>query len=252
MPRKMKRDIISGWDKRLFTYLASVKVALIEQIERDIPHQYKNRPSLVCKLWRLRKRGLLSAQYSRMHDGKKVLCLTKKAFDKYLSNGLEVRKQLKSDKVDHDLDLVDIRYCFNQSKLVTQILTENDLQTWPEYYQRDEIRAFVKINSDSAINVQFPNGSFWIALEYESTAKNKSRYASLFQNYYAHEEVTAVIYVCQSKSILNKLMKEEKDFIGDNRRKFFYKTLEDLKQDRTMTFTNGLSEKLILADKSEK
>ena len=166
--------------------------------------------------------------------------------------GLKLRKQLKSDKVDHDLDLVDIRYCFNQSKLVTQILTENDLQTWPEYYQRDEIRAFVKINSDSAINVQFSNGSFWMALEYESTAKNKSRYASLFQNYYAYEEVTAVIYVCQSKSILNKLMKEEKDFIGDNRRKFFYKTLEDLKQDRTMTFTNGLSEKLILADKSEK
>ena len=251
MKKKSRGVIIRDWDRKLFSYLLSSKVALIEQIERDLPKKYSTRHSLVVRLWRLRKHGFLSAQYSNLNKGEKVICLTKKSFDLFLSNGNETKRQLKSDKVEHDLGLVDIHHYLKKAKKVSWTLTENDLHTWPGYRDNEKTRAFVELNSDGIVEVEFPNGKFLLALEYEANDKGRARYRELFQNYYAYEEVVAVLYVCKDDHIMKKVMSEEAEFIGNERRSFLYKTIEELKQDKTMTFTDGLGEKIILGEESD-
>ena len=100
---------ISKVDIEFLKYLHSVKVASYEQASRDIYHGLKSN-SVAKRLRKLENNKLIEGYRSRtIRHGKKVVSLTKKGFSEFVAKGEEQRIEIKSDSVEHDLSLVDIR-----------------------------------------------------------------------------------------------------------------------------------------------
>lgn len=130
MTSKIKGINIDERDLRLFFYLHAVKVATYEQIQRDIY------PDICLDAAGLRIRKLEDTKFVDIQSnrllmkGKRSVCLRKNTFDDFVRKGGELRIELKSDAIKHDLTLVDIRNKFLHSKKTLDYQTENQIQTW--------------------------------------------------------------------------------------------------------------------------
>lgn len=244
--RKKKRNLIlSEWDKKLFVYLHQRKVALMEQINRDLP-KFKDINSTRIRLYKLKKAGFLKAHYSNDHPKKIALSITKKTFSDFINNGDCIRKELGSGKVEHDLALVDIRHIISKSEQVKQYLSENELQSFDTYYSGKTFSPFIRLRTDAVIEHRPRDISYWVAIEYEASKKSLGRYKELLRSYYSAVDIPAVLYICESNQIQNMIMREEKLLKPKEGFKFYYKTLEELKLDPSLTFTrqDGISTSL--------
>src|SRR3989338_9200183 len=94
-------------DRALMHYLHAVKVATYKQIHRDIYPDYCFR-SVRNRVIKLSHLGLVIGSQDRLGliDGK-TISLSKKGFSHFVANGEENRIELKSEAVEHDVDLVD-------------------------------------------------------------------------------------------------------------------------------------------------
>ena len=226
-------------DLALLKYLHAVKVATYKQIHRDIYPEYSFR-SVRNRVIKLSHHGLVSGNHDRLGliDGKS-LSLTKKGFTQFVSNGEETRIELKSEALQHDIDLVDIRASFLRIPRFLEYHTENQIQTWWQLSHDDLAKkSMVHINSDALALVSFKKDNLWVAIEYESAAKSAARYEPVVKKYYANQDITLILYVCSEQCILNKIMKAEKQLYDSEYPKFFYQLKQKLTSSEALVFYN--------------
>ncbi len=60
---------------------------------------------------------------------------------------------------------------------------------------------FSLVNSDAAISIETPRSKFDVALEYEISIKEESRYIKKLKQYYFSSRVGLVLYVCGNDKI---------------------------------------------------
>jgi len=243
--KRTSRLTINDKDKKLFSYLHSIKIARRDQIARDT-YQGLAKWGLSKRLYRLEKAGYLRGFISSETNNFKVYSLTKKSFSRFLAYGDEKRKELRSDAIKHDLTLVDVRHAIFDSPLVTEYLTENTLQTWKLGVLGDHFKPFAELNSDAALKITSNGQSYYCALEYESAGKSISRYHNVLTRYYDAFEIPLILYIFESEEALKRAKKTEETGFKNKTPKFFYTTHDNLIQLRNLNFKNRRNEILPL------
>lgn len=237
-------------DVHLLKYLHAVKVATYKQIQRDIYPSYQLR-SVSNRLAKLERLSLVTGSQNRLFRCvEKVISLSKSGYQRFVAGEIEHRCELKSEAINHDLRLVDVRYAFLRLEKVSQYQTENQIQTWGIPEQNYLSAKITKLNSDAMAKVKFPGGEILAAIEYEESEKATQRYDPIVKKYYLCEEVGVVFYVCESRNLIRKISEVEKSLFPGNHPKFFYQVIDGLLQNDDVSFQNYNKFELRLAAKA--
>ena len=229
---------ITARDVQLLRYLHTVKVATYKQIQRDVYPDYKLR-SVCNRLAKLERRRLVTGSQNRLHScGDRVISVSKEGFEKFIAKGEELRCELKSEAITHDLNLVDIRHSLMKLEKVSFYATENQIQTWGDTENGIESIDLVRLNSDALMKIHSPKKEVWCAVEYEDSEKASKRYEPIVKKYYLSGEIGAVFYVCKSENLVRKISKIESTLFPGDQPKFFYQVKHALHKNDVISFFN--------------
>lgn len=234
-------------EKKLFSYLFLNKVATSIQIQRDIFLNISHQ-ALYKRLNLLIESGFLTANYHKELKGRLVYSLTKKSLDEFVigKSFKDLRQQLQSNSILHDLDLVDIRSRLKTFKMVETYYSENLIRSGLDLVENETIKEFRSLNFDAILKINKDNKNHMLALEYERSLKFSSRYLEYFKKVYSRPEVSAILYICENQKALDKIQKFEKSMIQNHWPKVFYTSLNGILANTTVTFINLKNEKITL------
>jgi hypothetical protein len=226
---------ITDRDRKIFQFLFESKVAsltqILDRIFTGLSPQNSNRRML--KLTRggwVRRGG--HHQNGRLHY---VYWLSEKAFRRFLhGNGSEApREQLKSDCIEHDLALVNIRIRFEENPAVRSFLTENTLQSAGESDLPNEVRPWIGLRPDAAVEViEQDHETMFVPLEYESSLKSIDRCRNKLRDYYVLHGGSAVFFICSDENVLRRMLKVDRELSAEYRPKMYFSLLSDVLQAR--------------------
>ncbi len=179
MPSKtFEAVVITERDKKIFQFLFENKVATALQItnsffENNSPKTAYRRLLYLARAGWLRKEGkFLSDRLIHIYG------IADKTYEKYVHNE-EVngrKEQLKSNSIEHDLALVDIRLAFKKNQAVQKVYSENNLQSCYGFSKSDEFRDIVSLQSDGAVELLIHGKyRFIVPIEYEASFKDRKR-----------------------------------------------------------------------------
>ncbi len=231
MKHKLKGVYLSEVDIELLSYLHAAKVGTYEKIARDIYPSYSIR-GVGNRLRKLEDNHLIAVEHSRLLcGGKRMVTVTKGAFTEFVQKGGEHMVELRSEAVQHDLILVDIRHRLLKSPKTVLYQTENEIQTWgsPEYR---------KLHSDAIVSMNFGKTTFDIPIEYEASMKKVQRYEPIIKKYYQTSQFPFVAFIASSPKILEKVKLLEKQLYNWDKPKFFYRTVTDFLADDALKIEN--------------
>ena len=161
----------------------------------------------------------------------------------------EVFKSERSEAIEHDISLVVVRGIISAKKKVIKFFTENMLQCNSYFIESDIFKKFIRLQSDAVCEAKFSKANHLLAIEYESSIKSKKRYEDKISDYY-NVDIQAVIYICESQRLLEKIM--EIDKIVSKRKKvdskLYFCLMNDLKKSSTEHTFFSSSERTISLD----
>lgn len=221
--------ILTPRDHLLFNFLFQARIATLEQVNQYIFGGISLQ-GVGRRMNRLSEKGYLAKSSFLMEQKAKVAY---QVADKGLN---EIRSQLpyqvtirprKSDSPEHDVTLNDIRSVMTRAEKVQRVLSENELQSCGEFAKNGELRAFVDLNCDGAIQLQKGQAYLHAALEYDASEKSHHRYMEKIGSYYRHTSIPAVLYICKDNKIKKVIQKAEQEVLKgqDKKPKFYYAIL---------------------------
>ena len=152
----------------------------------------------------------------------------------------------KSDSIVHDLNLADITNVFEKLENVNEVYSESELLSVKNSHLEDCLLPFKTLRSDRIVKISVGDEEVLAALEYERTLKSTKRIKAKFRDYYLHESITDVLYVCESKAMLEVMMKIDKDVCEDQVSKIFFTLRKDVFFDsKQLTFKNHLDDEVV-------
>ncbi len=158
-----------------------------------------------------------------------------------------VKDLCKSDSVEHDIELVNLRKRFRALPSINSYFTENMLQACEDFSGMDSLSAFKEYNTDVALKIR-KNGKIIIAgLEFERSEKTVDRYAKKLQSYYADPYTAIIFYVCRNVAIQKVLVRAEISVMAGATPRCFYALLQNVLEPKAKcTFTNIKGDKITL------
>lgn len=219
-----RRDII------FFKYLHACKVANTKQINRDI-FRVGHR-TCQYRLMKLSQKKFIEKMPSFKDEDKSfVFSLSSKGMKAVNVNfeNLIHGKRYRSDSIEHDLKLVNIRNIFLNFKMTKNYLTENQLQTYDLSNLDNTLNPLKEMRVDAVAWIQ-DNGKpkLMIPIELEISTKSASEYLNKITEIYYQSSMPFLFCICDSKETEKKIKKIEQDFIKDGRKKIFYSTYKDI------------------------
>ena len=246
MKRRIKGIFITREDIRFLRYLHAVKVSTYERVVRDIYTNHKVH-SIGDRIRKMEDNHLLEGWRNRkLMRGKRIVSLTARGFDLFVKSGEEERVELKSNSVEHDLCLVDIRHKLMKQDKIKMYLTENEIQTWGSTLHKEGYSSFVDLRPDAVVDMQAPKGTVKVPLEYDAYHKSRERYVTFVDKYYNRSDVAIVFMVCGQDRITNVIKDIEEKKAISGRPKFFYALKSDLLKSDSPTFVNCKGDRLKL------
>lgn len=150
-----------------------------------------------------------------------------------------VKDFCKSDSVEHDVQIAEVRKRLQSLPAVTDYYTENMLQACEDFTGRDSTVAFVKNNTDAALEIRKNGKITVVGLEFERSEKAFDRYAKKLLSYYSDPCTAVIFYVCRSAAIQKIVARAEASVMGSDRPRCFYALVENvLEPAGKCTFTN--------------
>jgi len=243
--RKSDEIEIREIERRLFLYLYESKVATNQQIRRDIyPHLTKK--AITNRLSRLMKHRYVVGERKGSVLGRLVYSLGKRAYGEYIKPlGASPRKELSSAFVSHDLNLVDVRWHLQASRIVKNYFTENAVKSGEVVPFLKHSDAFGELQPDAIVEMELAGDTFRLPLEYEASQKFHFRYDNLFRRYYDSGSIPAVLYVCANSSLLNYVRSIEKRPSNEERFKFYYSDYSDWDGAQNIAFHNKTGDQIV-------
>jgi hypothetical protein len=225
-------------EKKLFIYLYEHKVALGDDIHRDI-YPALDRGSVRNRLGKLMRYGLVKAAYSCSHGTNLVYSLGSKGFNEFIKPlGGKVKRELGSQSVDHDLTLLQIRRMLQKSRTVKKYYPEN-LVTGGGVVSFDSDTFFIAgFKPDAVVKVEIKEKVFHLALEYEHSRKFQDRYEDLFRRYYGNKSVLGILYICANDRMLKTIQSYERKQLSEQVPKFYYSDFSKWTETGIKVFTN--------------
>lgn len=241
--------LVSDRDRKLFNYLFENKVATQQQINRDI-FQNSTNQAVNQRLLKLRREKYISVRAMLINSSMRYIYeVTRKGVEELKEDyPFEMHQYvLKSDSPKHDLALVDI--CFHLRKFVSvkNIITENALQCYQNYRQNEELSYYTVLKSDGCIEMDYEGERALVALEFDRTRKGKARYGKKIRTYYQYDQINAVFFICENKSIANAVLKIDKKVCTQKVPKFFVCQRKDVETSSDkLTFENFKGHSIVL------
>ncbi|MBF0299780.1 MAG: hypothetical protein HQK51_13730 [Oligoflexia bacterium] len=236
-------------DMDLFEYLFSNKVALLHQINRDV---FGNIPrvSMYRRLKRLDQNGFLAKQVFMLNSKPyQAISLSFNGFKKYLpkSEKGELRTQIHSDSITHDVQLLDIQNRFKRFEMVKEYFTENQIRSNADYGRIILRDILEEINCDGVVKIKYPKFESYVPIEYELSQKSGKRYADYLMEYYLNPKIFIVLYIAGSEELQKKLLAISKRVGEKFEPKIFFTTYDKFMADsETVTSTNHGGHQMIL------
>lgn len=237
----MSKLILTRRDIEFFKYLHAIKVVTLKQANRDVFKRHHK--TCYLRLRKFLKRKFIvvintdwkvdrSFTFSLTHKGMKIINSNMRS----LVDG----KRFKSNSVDHDLKLVDIRKIICDKKMIREYYTENQIQTYSLFNSDDELGRFKRMRVDAVLAVQSEGkNKVYIPLEYEVSVKSISEYQKKMREIYYYKDLKYLFYVCQDLASMNKLKRIEMEFAKGQSKKILYTTYDELlAQGEAVTFIN--------------
>lgn len=141
-----------------------------------------------------------------------------------------VKDFCKSDSVEHDVELVNVRNRLRALRSVEAYYTENMLQACENFSGTDALAAFRKQNTDVALKIRKNGKTSVVGLEFERSEKAFDRYAKKLFSYYSDSRTAVILYVCRSPAVQRVVARAEESIVGLNRPRCFYALLPDVLQ----------------------
>jgi hypothetical protein len=107
----------------------------------------------------------------------------------------------KSDSVNHDIGLVEIRKRLERTSMVIEYISESVLQSCNGLIESEKFGGFSILNADAALVIDTKKDQYQVALEYEMSDKQESRYFKKLTDYYLNNSISAVFYICGNAKI---------------------------------------------------
>lgn len=235
----MSKILITQRDVQFFEYLHACKVATTKQINRDI---FKtSHATCYQRLKKYQEKKFLkivptnrsldqSFAYEVTNKGEKIV----KANFRDLISG----ERFRSNSVAHDLTLVDIRNILMKKKVVKEYYTDNQIQTYKDFRSEQHLIPAQELQLDALMKLKRGDlNPIWLGLEFESSAKAICRYQDKIRRYY-YSGPHFLLYICEDRSLENKVKKVESIYIKEKAPKIFYLTLKELLESKeSVTFT---------------
>lgn len=239
--RPTKNIVIRDRDLKLFNYLFKNKIANAKQINRDIFDHCKM-TATYKRLRKLEKHLFIESNvYKSQGQAKRAFSLTSKSFKNYIQQDgdIKLRKQLKSDKPNHDLCLVDIQYRLELCQTVVKYIPENILQSYSGQINFEFLEDFSKVHTDAYVRVKLTKGYYNLALEYEASFKHSYRYPQKIRSYYNNTSIDGVLIICKDKFVLENLKSAERSLGENSSPIMFYALIENvLNSEKEIHFQN--------------
>lgn len=149
-------------------------------------------------------------------------------------------KRFKSNSINHDLKLVNVRNKFLSLATVKGYTTENQLQTYSSFNTEDDFSILRDMRVDAVIDIQdHGKPRLSLPIELEISVKSVSEYQKKIREIYYHKTIKYLFYVCNNKESERKIKKLELDFAKERTKKIFYITYDDfLSSKESVTFNN--------------
>lgn len=234
---KNNLGFVNEKDIEFFSFLHSVKAATSEQINKEI-YLYKNANVMGDRLRKLEKAKLIKGR-GLSHNGRSrnYYSLAARGFNQYINCDDIVREEMKTNSPVHDIGLVDIRRRLLDSKVASDYICENELQTWSEYLTDIHLAPYRLARCDGVAKMNFAT-PVWIGVEYEASFKNRSRYKDILQRFYKNSGIPYMMYVCKTQELLTSIRSQENKHFGEYKPKIMYITLNDLLNSDIICFTS--------------
>ena len=197
-------------------------MATVEQLKRKF-FKDASIKNLRRRLRKLSQAGYLTSTWYELDQGSFKLYLLNKNKDwkQILEEDFEV-EPFHSSSVVHDLILSDLSEVLSTYQVSSDLVTENLLKGFGKYQDQHHLAPFRILNTDIVWFVDFESDHFTIALEYERRLKKKTDYIKKFKEYYNQEEIKAVFYIVENKSMLRKLIEFDIEAKNKMKTKFFF------------------------------
>lgn len=217
-------------DRQLLNLLFAQKVANVEQVNTllmaniSVSTTYRMLKDLLDEKFVQKVPYLLSPR------SKCAYSITDKAFNEFILGNSEIKvpKRIKSNSIEHDITLVDLRIRFSKCASVVSWISENLLQCGLGYDKQYGVSQFVKHYPDAVMELKIEGQNYLIALEYEASIKNLARYEQKILNYYMHPEIGVVIYISANSSIQNLIKQSEIGRCANFQKKIYYNTIDNI------------------------
>ncbi|MBF0361164.1 MAG: hypothetical protein HQK49_09140 [Oligoflexia bacterium] len=246
-PQKM---LLSENEINLLDYLFVNKVALPLQINRDIFTKI-TLSNVYKKLTSMEVANLINRHPIKFKDKiYQAISLTNQGLQRYLGGDSRegLRLQISSDKIAHDIRLLDIQYRFRQFKMVKDYFTENQIRS-----NSDHSRVLLQdilngINCDSVVDVEFKQGRFYIPVEFELSPKSTKRYREIFIKYYINPKIDSVLYIVYDQNELDRLVTISKKVGQGFAHKIFFILFNDfIYSVNEVAFRNYFGQKIVIS-----
>lgn len=168
-------------------------------------------------------------------------------FIKHQLGGDVAFKNYKSDSLIHDLHLVDISNVFQSFSCVSNVFYESEIRSYSHESLDDELSSFLALRSDRVLELKVTGSEgVLVALEYERTLKRFHRLVQKLKDYYLHEDIPAVFYICENKKNIKELIKADEKACDGERSKVYFCELEDVKRSHErVAFINKENKKMV-------
>lgn len=217
----MDKVVLTPRDHDLFQSLFRFKVMSFEAIKTRV-FDNCHYTAMTRRLRKLEAQKLISRD-AFYEDGRmvSVLGLSSKGLLQFKTDQI-VRNQFKSNYPEHDLKLERILNRIESLKMVEEVILENELLGFERFSGDPSLKEFVDLRPDAVLKLKVRDHSFLTALEFELNSKSSGRWKDKLLDYYASGSIDAVLYVCASVSMMNKLLSIDRELNKDAQSKIYF------------------------------
>lgn len=250
MPKLAKNFVMTDRDRQVLSLLFENRVMLLGQIKREVfaassLPAASRRIAKLCRAGFVERRGILGStnrMQSLFMNTPKGLEVIAGGYRFVISTAL-----CKSDSIEHDVTLVDIRRRLQKLEMVSDYFTENMLQACQNLSEVPETRPFVGYNTDAVVELKRQNRKFFVGFEFENSEKAHERYVRKLLSYYADHGTTVILWVCANARIQTAVASAEKSIIAERKPRCFYGLTADvLAESVQCTFVDLNGAKIVL------
>lgn len=243
--KKGKRKVVlTQRDKKLFYFLFRFKIVDIVDVQNEF---FRNvHYSALTRRLRVLESAKFIQRYVAFDDERRVIStftLSPQGLLDLQKAGIAIsRKQLKSNYPDHDLKLLKVVRAILRFEMMDKVITENELLSLDLHQHDERLSEFIALKPDAVLMLNVKGAKFHVALEFEQNGKSAIRWKQKLLHYYQSPSVDAVFYVCESLSILNKLIEIDREIATTERRKIFFALSKNVtSQTQKVTLINSAS-----------